>query len=111
MAKKAASAKPLTKTEIYNAIAESTGLSRKEVGSVFDALADVIGGELAKGKKTDSKNFTIPGLCKIVTKYNPAKPARKGVNPFTGEEQMFKAKPASQAIKIRPLKKLKDMVD
>jgi nucleoid DNA-binding protein len=111
MAKQAATGKPLTKTEIFNTIAEATGLSRKDVSGVFDALGDVIAAELAKGKKTDAKNFTIPGLCKIVTKYNPAKPARKGTNPFTGEEQMFKAKPASQTIKIRPLKKLKDMVE
>lgn len=107
-----ANGKPLTKTEIYNAIAEATGLSRKDVGGVFDALADVISAELAKGKKTDAKNFTIPGICKIVTQYKPAqKGGEKRINPFTKEEMITKPKPATQVVKVRPLKKLKDMVD
>ncbi len=104
-------AKALTKTEIYNNIADATGLTKKQVSSVFDALADVIATELSKGKKTDPKQFTIPGLAKIVTKYKPATKERPGTNPFTGEATIIKAKPASQQIKIRPLKGLKDMVN
>lgn len=111
MAKKAAAAKPLTKTEILVSLSETTGVAKKDVGAVFDALGDLIDKELNKGAKTADKGFTIPGLCKIVTKYKPATKARKGINPFTKEEQMFKAKPASQQIKIRPLKKLKDAVN
>jgi nucleoid DNA-binding protein len=112
MAKKAAAAaKPLTKTEVLNALSEVTGVAKKDVGAVFDALGDLIDKELNKGAKTADKGFTIPGLCKIVTKYKPATKARKGINPFTKEEQMFKAKPASQQIKIRPLKRLKDSVN
>lgn len=104
---KAATKKPPTKTEIYANIAESTGLSKKDVGAVFDALNDEIGKALSKkGPGT----FTIPGLCKIVVQNKPAVPAREGVNPFTGETTMFKAKPARNVVKVRPLKKLKDMV-
>ena len=105
-----AASKALTKSEVYNSIAESTGLTKKQVASVFDALAGLISKELSKGKKTEDKQFTIPGLCKIVTKYKPAQKERKGINPFTKEETIFKAKPASQQVKIRPLKALKDMV-
>ena len=102
--------KPPTKTEIFNGIAEQTGLNKKDVANVFDALAGMISKELGKGKKQDSKSFTIPGLCKIVTKYKPAdKGGQKKTNPFTGEEMITKPKPASQQVKIRPLKALKDM--
>ena len=108
---KAAVKKPPTKTEIYNAIAEDTELSKKDVAAVFESLAKVIDGHLSKGKKTDDKTFTIPGLCKIVTKYKPATKERPGTNPFTGEPTIIKAKPASQTVRIRPLKALKDMVN
>lgn len=104
---KAAAIKPPTKTEIYSNIAESTGLSKKDVGAVFDALND----EIAKAlSKKGAGTFTLPGLCKIVVQNKPAVPAREGVNPFTGETTMFKAKPARNVVKVRPLKKLKDMV-
>ena len=52
----------------------------------------------------------MPGLCKMVVKKKPATKARKGINPFTGEEMMFKAKPASKTVRVRPLKNLKEMV-
>ena len=108
----ASSNKPPTKTEIFNGIAESTGLNRKQVAGVFDAMAAMIDKELSRGKKTDAKSFTVPGLCKIVTKYKPAqKGGEKKTNPFTGEEMITSPKPASQQVKIRPLKALKDMVD
>lgn len=104
---KASANKPPTKTEIYASIAESTGLSKKDVGAVFDALNDEIGKALSK---KGAGTFTLPGLCKIVVQNKPAVPAREGVNPFTGETTMFKAKPARNVVKVRPLKKLKDMV-
>jgi len=107
---KAAEKKPLTKSEIYMAIAESTGLAKKDVANVLNSLTDLVSKELGKGKKTDEKQFTIPGLCKIYTKYKAATKERKGIDPFTKEERVFKAKPASQQIKVRPLKGLKDMV-
>ena len=105
MAKSAATKKAPTKSEIYGAIADKTGLTKKQVSAVFDELAAVIKRSL-KGNQL----FALPGLCKMVVKKKPATKARKGINPFTGQEQMFKAKPASKQVKIRPLKNLKDMV-
>jgi len=99
--------KPPTKTEIYNNISESTGLAKKDVSAVFDALNIEI--EKALGSE-GSQTFTLPGLCKIVVQNKPATPEREGVNPFTGEKTTFKAKPARNVVKVRPLKKLKDMV-
>ncbi len=102
----AKSAKPATKSEILVAIAKETGLSRKQVASVFDALSKQVKG--AVGKKGPGV-FAVPGLMKIMVIVKPATPARKGINPFTKQEQMFKAKPARRVIKIRALKALKDM--
>ena len=100
MAKKAA-----TKSEILTNIATTTKLTRKQVASVFDALSQQI--KAGVGKKGPG-TFTVPGLMKIVVIQKPATKARKGINPFTKEEQMFKAKPARKVIKVRPLKALKD---
>ncbi|MEZ6194002.1 MAG: HU family DNA-binding protein [Phycisphaerales bacterium] len=104
--KKAASgSKAPTKSEIFSAIAEKTELAKRDVAAVFEELQPII-------KKSLKSNgiFTMPGLCKMVVKKKPATKARKGINPFTGEEMMFKAKPASKAVRIRPLKNLKEMV-
>ena len=100
-------AKPATKSEILTKIAETTELSRKQVASVFEALSTEIGA--AVGKKGPGV-FAVPGLMKITVIQKPATKARKGINPFTKEEQMFKAKPARKVIKVRPLKALKDFV-
>ncbi len=94
------------KTQILNQIAENTELSKKQVQSVLDELSDIVEGHV---KKRAVGEFVLPGLLKIVTVKKPATKARKGINPFTGEETVFKAKPASTAVKIRPLKKLKEM--
>ena len=102
----AKSAKPATKSEILSKIAEATELSRKQVASVFDALSDQI--KAAVGKKGPGV-FALSGLIKIVVINKPATPARKGINPFTKQEQMFKAKPARRVVKIRAFKALKDM--
>ena len=97
-----------TKTEIFASVAEATGLQKKDVAAVFDALTDEIAKSLSK---KGPQNFTIPGLCKIVVQHKPAQPARKGVpNPFKpGELMDVAAKPAKNVVKVRPLKKLKDM--
>lgn len=95
------------KTQILDAIAEKTELSRKQVGAVLEELGGVIEGHI---KKNAVGEFVLPGLLKIVTIRKPATKARLGINPFTKEEQMFKAKPAKTVVKIRPLKKLKEMV-
>jgi nucleoid DNA-binding protein len=107
MAKKAASIKErFNKTQILDQIAASTELSRKQVAAVLDGLADVI--ELHV-KKNAVGEFVLPGILKITTVRKPAVKARKGISPFTKEEVIFKAKPASTVIKVRALKKLKDM--
>lgn len=105
---KATAKKPPTKSEILNGIAETTKLSRKEVTSVFSALSDEIRKVIAK--KGGAGQFSIPGLCKITVTRKPAQKERKGINPFTGEETVFKAKPARNVVKVRALKNLKDMV-
>jgi len=99
-------AKLPTKSEILSCIAQSTELSRKQVASVFDALADLIKKNI--GKKGPGM-FVVPGLMKIVVIQKPAVKAHKGINPFTKEEVMFKAKPARRVVKVRPMKALKDM--
>lgn len=102
----AATVKPATKSEIITNIAQATELSRKQVASVFDALAAQIKG--AVGKKGPGV-FVVPGLTKLVVVQKPATKAHTGINPFTKLEQLFKAKPARKVIKVRPLKALKDM--
>ena len=97
---------PMNKTQIVNQISDTTGLTKKDVNAVFDELADIMEGHL---KKRGAGQFTLPGLMKIVTQKKPATKARKGINPFTGEETTFAAKPARTTVKVRPLKKLKDM--
>lgn len=99
--------KPMTKGEIVSGIADTTGLSRKDVNSVFDAMSTQIKKSLGK---SGPGAYTVPGLMKLVVLRKPATKARKGINPFTGEETMFKAKPARNVVKIRPLKNLKEMV-
>jgi len=97
---------PMNKTQIVNQISDTTGLTKKDVNAVFDELADIMEGHL---KKRGAGQFTLPGLFKAVTQKKPATKARKGINPFTGQETTFAAKPARTVVKVRPLKKLKDM--
>lgn len=110
MAKKTATAakKPPTKSQIYATIAEDTGLTRKDVAAVFESLSGQIKKNL--GGRGGPGLFTLPGLLKMRVVKKPATKARKGINPFTGEEMMFKAKPASKTVKVAALKGLKDMV-
>ena len=98
--------KPASKTEIITNIAAATDLSRKQVKAVFDALADQI--KAAVGRKGPGV-FTVPGLMKVTVIQKPATKARKGINPFTKQEQVFKARPARKVVKVRPMKALKDM--
>ncbi len=102
----AAGGKAPSKGEILRAVAEETGLNRKQVSAVFDSLSGQI--KNALGKK-GAGTFTVPGLMRINVINKPATKARKGINPFTKQETIFKAKPARKVIKVRPLKALKDM--
>ena len=107
MAKKPSTIKDkYTKTQILDAVAEETELTRKQVSAVLDSLTGVIELHI---KKRSVGEFVLPGLLKITTEKKPATKERKGINPFTKEETTFKAKPASIAVKARPLKRLKDM--
>jgi nucleoid DNA-binding protein len=99
--------KPLSKSEVMATLAEKTGLPKKDVATLFDELSDLIGKQL--GKRGPGL-FTVPGLMKLRVIRKPATKARKGINPFTKEETIFKAKPAKNVVKISPLKSLKDMV-
>ena len=98
----------MTKTQIVGTIAENTGLTKKQVSDVMQQMDALVEGSI---KKRGAGEFTIPGMMKITTVRKPAVKARKGINPFTGEETMFKAKPASTAVKIRPLKKMKEFAN
>ena len=109
MAKKAtAVTKAMTKTQLLAELAESTELSKKDVAAVLDELGSIINRHI---KKRAVGTFTLPGLLKIKTVKKPARKAQKGVpNPFKpGELMDVAAKPASTAVKVLPLKALKDM--
>ena len=98
---------PCTKSQLISMLADSTNLSRKDVSAVITELSGVIEGHL---KKNGAGIFTLPGMLKIKRVTKPATKARKGINPFTGIEMMFKAKPARNVVKILPLKAVKEMV-
>jgi nucleoid DNA-binding protein len=104
-----AAAKPLKevlgKSALVKHLAETSGVAAKDVKAVLAAVEDAVSGAISK-KGVGS--FTLPGLFKITSVKVPAKAKRKGINPFTKEEQWFAAKPASVKVKVRPLKKLKD---
>ncbi|MGI9015272.1 MAG: HU family DNA-binding protein [Phycisphaerales bacterium] len=101
--------KPRTKSQILTEISEDTGLSRKEVASVFDCMQGLIKKDI--GRRGPGQ-FTVPGLMKIQRVQKPKRPARKNVpNPFRpGEFMDIPAKPATSVVKVRPLKALKEMV-
>lgn len=102
------SAKPMSKSEIYAAIAEATGLGRKDIAKVFDELSGLIGKNV--GKKGPGV-FQVPGLMKITVVRKPATKATTRPNPFKpGEMMKVAAKPARNVVKIRALKSLKEMV-
>jgi len=98
---------PFTKSELLTSIADSTGLTRKDVSNVIDELTNSIARHV---KPRGPGEFKLPGLLKIKTIRKKATKARKGINPFTGEETVFKAKPARTVVKVVALKKLKEMV-
>ena len=108
-APKAATMKPikeaLTKSGLVAHISEFTNVASRDVRAVLAALESTVH---ASVNKKGTGSFTMPGLFKITAVDVPARPARKGINPFTKEEVTFKARPKSTKVKVRPLKKLKD---
>ena len=105
--RKTGTAKARTKSEVYGDLAEGSDLTKRQVAALFDGLSGLIKKDL--GKRGPGV-FTVPGLMKIKVVRKPATKARRGINPFTGEEMMFKAKPARNVVKVQPLKNLKAMV-
>ena len=99
--------KLMSKSELIQKLADehSEKLTRKDVKGILESLADVGYKEL---KKTGT--FLVPGFAKFVVIKKPATKARKGINPFTKEPTIFKAKPARKVIKARPVKAAKDAV-
>lgn len=107
-AKKLPSVKdPMSKSNMIKTITDVTSLNRRDVVSVLETLTQVIEKHIKSG---GPGTFVMAGLLKINVVKKPARSARKGINPFTGEEIMIKARPAYKTVKIKALKKLKEMV-
>ena len=96
---------PLGKSGLVEYISSSSGVAPRDVRSVMASLEGAVTGSV---NKNGARTFTLPGLLKITVTSVAAKPKRKGINPFTKQEQWFAAKPATVKVKVRPLKKLKD---
>merc|ERR1712187_47390 len=99
-------AQGMTATAAYSAVAETTGLKVKDVKGVVEGIVAVAAEQLKK-----SGSFKLAGALNLKLKKKPATPARKGVNPFTKEPCVFKAKPASKTVRALPMKKLKEMIN
>merc|ERR1711862_503558 len=96
----------LTQTGVIASVAETNGLKNKQVKGVIDALFAVACAEIKK-----NGNFKLAGMLNLKLKKKPATPAKKGINPFTKEPCVFKAKPASKTVRALPMKKLKEMIN
>jgi nucleoid DNA-binding protein len=99
--------KRMTKTEFVATLSKKTGLTKKQAASALDTINVIIAGQL--GKRGPGE-VLFPGLLKFNVVNKPASPQHKGINPFTKQPMIYKAKPASKVIKVRPLKALKDSV-
>lgn len=95
----------MSKGAFFQEIAERSDLKRKQVAAIFEVVSDIV----QKGLKHRPNNITLPGLVKIKIVHKKATKKRKGINPFTGEPTVFKAKPARDVVKVRAIKALKDM--
>lgn len=99
--------KSMTKSALLQAVTEALGsdASRKQVKAVLEAVTTVAHRELKK-----NGTFVLPGFAKFVVVKRPARPERKGINPFTKEPTVFAAKPASKIVRARPIKAIKDAI-
>lgn len=102
-----AAKKARTKGEVYGVIAENVGISKKEVAAVFNTISALAKADLSR---TGPGTINLGGLMKVTVQRKPATKARKGINPFTKEPTVFKAKPARNVVKIRAMKAMKDLV-
>merc|ERR1712007_322072 len=96
----------LTQTQVIASVAETNGLKNKQVKGVIEALFAVACGEIKK-----NGNFKLAGMLNLKLKKKPASPAKKGINPFTKEPCVFKAKPASKTVRALAMKKLKEALN
>merc|ERR1712137_1491857 len=96
----------LTASGAYSAVAETLGLKAKDVKVAVDEMMTVAAEQLKK-----NGSFKLAGSLNLKLKKKPARPARKGVNPFTKEPCVFKAKPASKTVRALPMKKFKEAVN
>jgi len=96
-----------SKSNVYTTIAERVGIRRRDVAGVFHVMGGIIKADLSNA---GPGLFKLPGLLRITVQRKPATKARMGINPFTKQEVMFKAKPARNVVKVRPLRALKEMV-
>lgn len=99
--------RPRSKSEVFTLLAESAGITKKEVAAVFDGMSQIVKKDLSR---SGPGAVNLGGLMKVTVTRKPATKARKGINPFTGEPTVFKAKPARNVVKIRPMKAIKDLV-
>ncbi|HZP39918.1 MAG TPA: HU family DNA-binding protein [Candidatus Binatia bacterium] len=102
-----ASSKPRSQGEIFRTIAEQVGIARKDVAAVFETICRMVKADLSRGA---AGVFKVPGLVRITVKRKPATKERVGINPFTKEQMTFKAQPARNVVRVRPVKALKEMV-
>merc|ERR1711900_88164 len=96
----------MTASGAYSSVAETTGLKSKDVKAVMEGIIEIAAAELKKNGR-----FKLAGALNLKLKKKPARAARKGVNPFTKEPCVFKAKPASKTVRALPMKKLKEMIN
>merc|ERR1712226_1446 len=96
----------LTQTAVYSSVAETTGLKSKQVKQVVEGIMGVAAEQLKKNGA-----FKFAGMLNLKLKKKPATKARKGVNPFTKEPCVFKAKPASKTVRVLAMKKLKESIN
>jgi len=97
----------MSKSDFLNAIAEKSGLTKKQVAQMFDAMNEVVAKQLGKG---GPGQVVLPGMLKLDVVIKPAVPERQGINPFTKQPTVFKAKPERKVVKARVLKGLKDAI-
>ncbi len=102
-----AKTKKLTKSALLQAVADAAGgeTTRRQVGAILEALTEIGHKELKK-----NGTFVLHGFAKFVVRKRPARPARKGINPFTKEPMTFAAKPASKTVRARPVKAIKEAI-
>merc|ERR1712173_582067 len=105
-AMKAMKSGAMTASGAYSSVAESTGLKPKDVKGSVEGVLAVAADQLKK-----AGSFKLAGMLNLKLKVRPARPARKGVNPFTKEPCVFKAKPASKTVRALPMKKLKELIN